>query len=141
MSRITGEPERIVAPKPTDPLVAKGFPKGASVSVPLDFLQGVAAIAQRNLERRPPPVRIPGRSRNRDAGEVASPEEIELVVVQDMADIAFGAATLLLRRKEEVLKSRDLGAVRGLAKVDRLCRMLVHFYDASANGLAGVNHK
>lgn len=112
---------------PTTGAVVDGeFDRSAPVSIPLDFLQELSTIAQKNLERRPPKLPL-ARSLGADwldaVADVSSP-----TASAETAEVAYQIAEFIIRRKEEIEQSSDLGPRRGLAVMERICRMFEHVF-------------
>jgi len=139
MERVTESRTRNVS-NPSDPIARKGFKSDKPVSVPLDFLQGISSIAQRNLERRPPKLKLKKKAISANALDETNPAAIlNPVASKDSADIAFQVAELVMRRQKDIKDSEDEGAKAGLATLDRMVRMFEHIYVLnSGSGYAGV---
>lgn len=121
-----------IRPQKPSTVVPGEFRRDVSVDVPLDFLQGIAAIAQGNLERRPPKLQLPEKAVSL-AGQ--SPVEIDLsqTAMRGTDDISYAIADFILRRKNDIDGSNDAAAGRGLESLDRICRMFLHMYEAKIN--------
>ena len=117
-------------PRPsTDPIVKRGFRADTPVAVPLDFLDNLSSIAQRNLERRPPKLQLQGhKSRDGYIAELSSIVAANPVASKETADLAYQVAELVVRRQAAVQGSGDAKALAGLKTLDRMARMFEHIY-------------
>ena len=113
---------------PQHSIIEGGFNRAGAVPIPLDFLQGISIIAQRNLERRPPKLRL--KSGTNTSSVDALSEIPGPAATGETSDIAYQIAEFIIRRKEVVDESEDLGAHRGLAAMERMCRMFEHVFVA-----------
>lgn len=121
--------------KTTDPIVQRGLRKDAPVPVPLDFLQNLASVAQGNIERRPPKLKLKNRKRRSGLEEIeaaASLGAINPLVSKETAEITLEMAELIIRRQAEINATGSDGAKAGLANLERMLRMFEHIYALSS---------
>ena len=129
--------DRATAPvgRGRDPVAAAGFDRTTPVSVPLDFLQSLAAMNAQSVQRQPPRMRL------RRPGSLDAADELSALVLarpvanKETAELAYVVAEMIVRRKAEVEGSGNLGARRGMAALEKMCRMFEHIYVAQTGGV------
>lgn len=123
MNRIQDHRARQAA-QSTQPLSKRGLQDQSQVSIPLDVLQSIASIAQKQLERRPPKLKLRRKKQSDDWLFEARPmAEIRPLVSKATEETTLDIAQFVLRRQADILQSGSDGAKAGLASLERMLIM------------------